>query len=62
MLRPQDPQLTFVFPDANEIFAFDENFDEEAPPEPVRHHGRRRPPPPTAGPVMIPVRIPSSGR
>ncbi len=63
LLRPQDPQLTFVFPDANEIFAFDENFDEEAPPEPVHHARRRRAPPPTTGPVMIPVRIPSgSGR
>ncbi|MFO0685748.1 MAG: hypothetical protein U0234_27065 [Sandaracinus sp.] len=62
-LRPQDPQLTFVFPDADEIFAFDENFDEEAPPAaPVRHHGRRRPTAPTTGPVMIPVRIPSTGR
>jgi hypothetical protein len=63
MLRPQDPQLTFVFPDANEIFAFDENFDEEVPPPPVRHHSRRRAAAPTAGPVMIPVRIASgSGR
>lgn len=60
MLRPQDPRLTFVFPDANEIFAFDENFDEEAPPV-VEHHHRRRaaPPPTTTGPVLIPVRIPS---
>lgn len=63
MLRPQDPQLTFVFPDANEIFAFDENFDEEVPAAPERHRRRRAAPPPTAGPVMIPVRIPSgSGR
>jgi hypothetical protein len=61
MLRPQDPQLTFVFPDANEIFAFDENFDEETPPEPVRRHHGRRPPPTTAGPVLIPIRIPSGG-
>jgi hypothetical protein len=61
MLRPQDPQLTFVFPDANEIFAFDENFDEEAPPEPEHHRRRRAAPPPTAGPVLIPVRIPSGG-
>ncbi len=63
MLRPQDPQLTFVFPDANEIFAFDENFDEQAPPAPPRRHGRRRAAAPT-GPVFTPpVRIPSgSGR
>lgn len=61
MLRPQDPQLTFVFPDANEIFAFDENFDEQAPPEPEHHRRRRRAPPPTTGPVLIPVRI-QSGR
>jgi hypothetical protein len=62
MLRPQDPQLTFVFPDSDEIFAFDQNFSEEAPPAPERHTHRRRPPPTTAGPVLIPVRIPSSGR
>lgn len=61
MLRPQDPQLTFVFPDANEIFAFDENFDEEAPPPPPRAHSRRRRVVQTAGPVLVPVRI-SSGR
>ncbi len=62
MLRPQDPQLTFVFPDGDEIFAFDENFDEEAPPAaPVRHRGHRRAAT-TPGPVLIPVRIPSSGR
>jgi hypothetical protein len=62
LLRPQDPQLTFVFPDANEIFAFDENFDEEAPAAPVRHgHGHRPAPPPQTA-VLIPVRIPPSAR
>lgn len=64
LLRPQDPQLTFVFPDSNEIFPFDENFDEVAPPAPPRRHGPRRPATPDAPPpVLIPVRIPSgSGR
>jgi len=62
MLRPQDPQLTFVFPDGNEIFAFDENFDEAAPPPPEHHTGHRRRPvtAPTTGPVLIPVRIQST--
>lgn len=62
MLRPQDPQLTFVFPDADEIFAFDERFDEEAPPAPVVHHRGHRRVAAAPGPVMIPVRIPSAGR
>lgn len=62
-LRPQDPQLTFQFPDADEIFAFDENFDEALPPPPERRPVHRRPPPTTSAPVLIPVRIPSgSGR
>jgi hypothetical protein len=62
-LRPQDPQLTFVFPDSDEIFAFDENFDEVEAPAPEHHHRRRPPPATTSGPVLIPVRIPSgSGR
>ncbi len=61
MLRPQDPQLTFVFPDANEIFAFDENFDEAAPPPVVRRPTHRRRETAT-GPVFTPpVRIPSGG-
>ena len=68
-LSPTDPRMRDtawrfrapVFPDANEIFAFDENFDEETPPEPVRRHHGRRPPPTTAGPVLIPIRIPSGG-
>ena len=42
MLRPQDPQLTFVFPDSDEIFLFDQNFDEEIPPPPPRRPGRHR--------------------
>jgi len=64
MLRPQDPQLTFVFPDSNEIFAFDENFDEAAPPPPApRHHGPRHAPAPTGPVFTAPIRIPSgSGR
>lgn len=62
LLMPQDPVMTFVFPDNDEIFAFDENFSEATPVvEPPHHHGgRRRPPPPSAAPVLIPVRIPSS--
>jgi hypothetical protein len=62
-LMPQDPVMTFVFPDNDEIFAFDENFSEAAPPPPPTTHGhRRRPPPTTSTPVLIPVRIPSSQR
>lgn len=57
-LRPQNPELTFVFPDSDEIFAFDERFDEEAPvrtpPRGPRHP--TRPQPPVAGPPR-PVQI-----
>ncbi len=60
MLRPQDPEQTFVAPDADEIFLFDQNFDEEVPAAPPRRPGRRRRTEPT-GPVIVrPVRIPSS--
>jgi len=62
MLRPQDPQLTFVFPDSDEIFAFDQNFSEEAPPEAPHRQRRRVRPPPTTGPVLVPVRIQSTPR
>jgi hypothetical protein len=59
MLRPQDPQLTFVFPDSDEIFLFDQPFDEELPPPPPRRHGRRRAPQAQTGPVFVrPVQIP----
>ena len=62
MLRPQDPQMTFVFPDSDEIFVFDENFDEEVPAAAPRRRHRRAPAP--TGPTFIPPqRIPSaSGR
>ncbi|MFO0681746.1 MAG: hypothetical protein U0234_06835 [Sandaracinus sp.] len=46
-LRPQDPELTFVFPDSDEIFAFDERFDEAAPVRPPPR-GPRHPHPPPA--------------
>lgn len=52
MLRPQDPQLTFVFPDSDEIFLFDQNFDEEIPPPPPRRRGHRRRPDAPSGPVF----------
>jgi hypothetical protein len=60
MLRPQDPQFTFVFPDSDEIFVFDQSFEEEIPPPPPRRHGPRHhvEAAPT-GPVFVrPVQIP----
>lgn len=40
-LRPQDPRLSFTFPDGDEIFVFDQRFDVEAPPAPRRRVRRR---------------------
>ncbi len=61
-LRPQNPELTFVFPDADEIFAFDERFDEDVPVRPTPHGPHRpRPPATLAGPPR-PVQILSGRR
>lgn len=54
-LRPQDPRLSFTFPDDDEVFVFDQSFDVEAPP-PVRRGRRRAVVAPTiqrTGPVRI---------
>lgn len=55
-LRPQEPRLSFTFPDDDEIFVFDQRFDVEAPP-PVRRRVRRRPIAPTLPTRTGPVRI-----
>lgn len=41
-LRPESPPRTFTFPDADEIFVFDQPFSIEEPPAPIK---RRRPRP-----------------
>ncbi len=57
-LRPQDPQLTFVFPDSDEIFVFDQPFGEDIPPPPTRRHVRRAHVEAPTGPVFTrPVQI-----
>lgn len=57
MLRPQNPRMSFAFPDSDEIFIFNQSFEVEQPP--VRRPVRRQPakqPPPIPQPVL-PVRI-----
>jgi hypothetical protein len=60
MLRPQDPQQTYVFPDSDEIFLFDQNFAEERPAPPPRRSRRRRTTTTTTTTVARPMLIPSS--
>lgn len=53
-LRPQDPRLSFTFPDDDEVFVFDQPFDVETP-RVTRHVGRSIQPQPVqrTGPVRI---------
>jgi hypothetical protein len=56
-LRPQSPRQSFTFPDADEMFLFDQRFDVQEPERPVVRRARPRPvaaPPPQP---MLPVRI-----
>lgn len=50
-LRPQEPSRTFTVPDSEEIFVFDQQFEEERPPR------RRRRRPPRREPVRLPMRL-----
>jgi hypothetical protein len=51
-LRPQNPSRSFTVPDRDEVFVFDQPFEEEAPP---RRRIRRATPRSTA--VRLPIRI-----
>ena len=42
LLRPQDPARTFTFPDTDELFVFDQAFEQEAPPRTGRRRRTRR--------------------
>ncbi|AKF11669.1 hypothetical protein [Sandaracinus amylolyticus] len=55
-LRPQQPRQSFVFPDSDELFVFDQRFEVEAPPVVRRRSTRPRPQPQAPTPVL-PVRI-----
>jgi len=51
-LRPSEPTQTYTIPDRDEVFVFDQRFEEEAPPRRRRRRRRRQPPP-----VRLPIRI-----
>lgn len=51
-LRPREPSQTFTVPDHDEVFVFDQRFEEEAPPRRRRRRRRR-----TQAPVRLPIRI-----
>ena len=51
-LRPVNPSRTYTVPDHNEVFVFDQPFEEEAPPRRRRRVRRREP-----APVRLPIRI-----
>lgn len=61
MLRPADPATSFTFQDHDDIFVFDQRFEEEAPPPVVRPHGPHHPPPPPVEEPTRPVEIRSAG-
>lgn len=52
-LRPREPSQSFTVPDHDEVFVFDQRFEEEAPPRRRRRRRRR----PAAEPVRLPIRI-----
>lgn len=52
-LRPREPSQTYTVPDHDEVFVFDQRFEEEAPPRRRRRRRRRRPEPE----VRLPIRI-----
>jgi hypothetical protein len=56
LLRPQSPRQSFTFPDGDELFVFDQQFQVEEPP---RVRSRRRRPRTQAAPAgpTLPVRI-----
>ena len=51
-LRPQNPSRSFTVPDRDEVFVFDQSFEEEAPP---RRRVRRAAP--RTAPIRLPIRI-----
>ena len=56
-LRPQSPRMSFVFPDQDELFVFDQRFEVEQPERPRARPRRRRPQPTSAPQPVLPVRI-----
>ena len=60
MLRPADPGVSFTFADHDDIFVFDQRFEEDRPAPVVRPHGTHRPPP-TVQESTRPVEIHSTG-
>jgi hypothetical protein len=62
MLRPADPATSFTFADHDDIFVFDQRFDEEQPAPTVHvHHGHHVDAPPPVDEVTRPVEIRSAG-
>lgn len=53
MLRPADPATSFTFADHDDIFVFDQRFEEERPPPVVRPGGHHHTP---TAPVEVPDR------
>lgn len=51
-LRPSEPTQTFTVPDHDQVFVFDQRFEEERPRRRRRRRRRREPPP-----VRLPIRI-----
>jgi hypothetical protein len=60
MLRPADPATSFTFADHDDIFVFDQRFEEERAPEVRPPHGPRPPRPPVVEETTRPVEIRSA--
>ncbi len=61
MLRPADPATSFTFSDQDDIFVFDQRFDEERPTPVVVRHGAHHDPPPPVEETHRPEEIRSAG-